>query len=524
MTELIDSMPEEVRSAVIGSSVKNDEIWMQVDALRLKDVAAHIYNLWGADLVTMHAVDNRAVTGDLKIVVVLSLRGEAECVTLLANVDPATPRYPSLTLDIPSADWFEREIWDMFGIEPVGHPELRPLVLYDDWPTNVHPLRKDFDPTTRVPRIPSAYPFRRVDGEGVYEIPVGPVHAGVIEPGHFRFSVAGEPIIALEVRLGYTHKGTEKLSETMPYSKGVRLAESISGDNSFAHSLAYCQTIERLAEVEVPERARFMRTVFAELERVYNLLGDLGGIALDTGFSIPAQHAYILRERMLELNDLLTGSRLLRSVNRLGGVSKDIDVGTGRKVASQMVRVGLDFNDIVDILESSPSFFDRIETTGVVTPDQAKMLGLVGPVARASGQDRDVRRDHPYAAYDKLSFRVPVHHEGDVRSRMRVKIDELRDSLSLVKQALQEAPKGEIAVEVGEVAEGRTAFSLVESPRGEIVHWMISGSGGKPFRHKIVDPSFRNWPAIEVAVLGNIVPDFPLINKSFNLSYSGCDL
>jgi len=276
--------------------------------------------------------------------------------------------------------------------------------------------------------------------------------------------------------------------------------------------------------MEVPERALYLRTAFAELERIYNLLGDLGGIALDTGFGVPAQHAYVLRERMLEVNDEVTGSRLLRSVNRLGGVSKDICEVTSRNIATRLVNAELDLNDFVSMLESSPSFFDRVETTGILTTDQAKLLGVVGPVARASGLDRDVRRDRPYAAYGRLSFRVSVHQEGDVRARMLVKIEELRESLSLVKQALQEAPTGEISVDIGDVPEGRTAFSLVESPRGQIVHWIVSGKGGRPFRHKIVDPSFRNWPAMELAVLNNIVPDFPLINKSFNLSYSGCDL
>ncbi|MDD1770361.1 MAG: NADH-quinone oxidoreductase subunit C [Methanomassiliicoccales archaeon] len=524
LADIVGSMSPEVSAAILTSSVRQEEIWMEVDTDHLKGVAAHIHNLWGADLVTMHAVDNRARTKDYKIVVVLSLNGEAETVTLLASIASDSPRYASLTPDIPSASWFEREIRDMFGIEPVGHPELRPFVLYDDWPADVHPLRKDFDASTKIPRVPNPYPFRRVEGEGVFEIPVGPVHAGVIEPGHFRFSVSGEPIIALEVRLGYTHKGTEKLSESMPYARGVDLAERISGDNSFAHSLAYCQTVEKLASIEAPERALCLRTAFAEMERIYNHLGDLGGIALDTGFSIPAQHAFILRERMLDLNDRLTGSRLLRSTNRVGGVWKDVGREAAQRVAGQLVRLELEFDDFVDMLESSPSFFDRIETTGAVTLDQARLLGLVGPAARASGYDRDVRRDRPYAAYARLSFRVPVQREGDVRARMQVKIDELRDSLSLVKQALQDAPEGELSVEVGDVPEGRTAFSLVESPRGELVHWIISGPEGRPFRHKVVDPSFRNWPAMEVAVLGNIVPDFPLINKSFNLSYSGSDL
>ena len=216
-------------------------------------------------------------------------------------------------LQIYAADWYEREILDMFGLTPLGHPDLRPLVLYDDWPQGIYPLRKDFDLSTKVPRVPSEYHFKKVEGEGVFEIPVGPVHAGVIEPGHFRFSVAGEPVINLEIRLGYTHKGIEKLSEGMPYAKGVFLAERISGDSGVAHSTAYCQAVEKAAGVKIPERAEYLRTVFLEMERIYNHLGDVGGIALDTAFSVAAAHAFILKERMLQLNECVTGSRLLRS-------------------------------------------------------------------------------------------------------------------------------------------------------------------------------------------------------------------
>jgi len=523
LREIVDSMPSELPSAVRSSRVRGEEIWIEVERERFRDVAAHIHNSWGANLITLHAVDNRTSTGDFKVVAVLALKGELETLTIMFPVEPNEPRFPSLTPEIPCADWYEREIHDMFGIVPVDHPELRPLVLYDDWPEGEYPLRKDFDPHRRPGRIPSAYRFRRVEGEGVFEIPVGPIHAGVIEPGHFRFSVAGEPIIALEVRLGYVHKGIEKLSESTPYDKGVYLSERISGDNSFAHSLAYCQAVEAIAGVEVPERGLYLRSAFAEMERIYNHFGDLGGIALDTAFGVGAAHAAILRERMMAMNERATGSRFLRSVNRLGGVSLDLDQEQVEAVLSQLVILKLEFKEFVELITGTPSLLDRTESTGRLSLEAAKDLNVVGPGARASGVDRDVRRDHPYAAYRNLSFRVPVRSEGDVDARMRVKIDEVYESMSIVDQALGNLPKGEVTTPKFEIPPGRIGMSLVESPRGELVHWIISGDG-RPFRHKIRDASFHNWRAMEVAVLGNIVPDFPLINKSFNLSYSGSDL
>jgi len=438
-------------------------------------------------------------------------------------VDAKDPAFPSLTPEIFSADWYEREINDMFGLRAQGHPDLRPLVLYDDWPEGTYPLRKDFAVDAKAPRIPRPYKYRAVEGEGVFVIPVGPVHAGVIEPGHFRFSVAGEPIINLELRLGYTHKGIEKLSERMPYSNGVLLAERISGDNGFAHSLAYCQTVEALCDAKVPERSRFIRCIFAELERTYNHLGDVGGIALDTAFSVGAQHAFILRERMMDINDLLTGNRFLRGVNCVGGVRKDIDEHGRSKLIERLVMVKLDFQEFREEVIETPSVMDRLETTGILSYEAAKDLNIVGPWARASGVDRDVRRDHPYAAYRDLSFNVPVLRQGDVNARFQVRSEEILESISIIEQALSIMPEGELRIDVQTPEPGRTAMSLVESPRGELMHWIVSGDG-KPFRHKIRDASFHNWRAMEVAVLDNIVPDFPLVNKSFSLSYSGNDL
>jgi Ni,Fe-hydrogenase III large subunit len=303
---------------------------------------------------------------------------------------------------------------------------------------------------------------------------------------------------------------------------GVRLAERISGDNGMAHSTAYCMALERAAGADVPERADRLRTIFLEMERIYNHLGDIGGISLDTAFTTGAQQAYIMRERMLDMNDRLTGSRLLRGINVVGGVRRDLGPEDISALRSHLVTLNLELQDWIQMVTTMPSLLDRVERTGILSYEAAVDLNVVGPAARASGVGRDVRKEHPYAAYADLAFSVPLRREGDVNARMWVKLDEIQESISIIDQALGSLPSGALSVNVVP-PQGETAVALVESPRGELLHWIQCGEGC-PRRHKVRDASFCNWPALEVAVLGNIVPDFPLINKSFNLSYAGDDL
>jgi Ni,Fe-hydrogenase III large subunit/Ni,Fe-hydrogenase III component G len=523
LRSVLRNLPSGVMVRVDHHALVGNDLHLVVRPDALVPLARHLREEHQANLVTLHATDDRALEGCFKLHLLMALNGPDAFVSATAPLGMGEWRYESLTPSINDADWYEREIQDMFGLVAIGHPDPRPLVLHEDWPDGKYPLRKDFPAGERPPRVNGEFHFTKVEGEGVYEIPVGPVHAGVIEPGHFRFSVAGEPIINLEVRLGYVHRGVEKLSESTPYRKGVYLAERISGDNSVAHSTAYCQVIESLASCEVPERAEYIRTLMLELERLYNLFGDIAGIALDTALSVPAANGYLLREKAMNLNECLTGSRLLRSVNVLGGVRHDLTPNDREKVLATVVKLKLEFDDLVTLMLTSPSMMDRVETTGKLSREMAVDLNVVGPPARASGVDRDVRRDHPYAAYGRLNFLVPKQTSGDVNARMRVKMDEVRESFSLIEQALDSMPAGLVRSKLGNVPQGHIAYSLVESPRGEIVHWIMAGRGA-PARHKVRDASFCNWLAMEQAVLGNIVPDFPLINKSFNLSYAGNDL
>jgi Ni,Fe-hydrogenase III large subunit len=356
----------------------------------------------------------------------------------------------------------------------------------------------------------------------VYEIPVGPVHAGVIEPGHFRFSVLGETVIDLKSRLYFTHKGTEKLFEGQDAAGGLALAERISGDTSVAHALAYCQALEALASTEVPSRARYVRVVLLELERLYNHIGDFGAIANDTGFPAAQMHCLRIRERLLRLNKRVTGNRLLRGGVIPGGVA--VDLGAGVDVVGETSAAVADFEETASITLANTLVMDRLEGTGRLTLATARDHGVLGIVARASGLDLDARRDHPFAAYPDLTFSVPVFTSGDVKARTLVRVEEIRQAVSLIRQAIERMPAGALAASLGTFDSDAPAFGMVEGWRGTITHWVRADASQRLERVKVLDPSFLNWRPLSYAVLENIVPDFPLCNKSFNQSYSGNDL
>ncbi|HSL20549.1 MAG TPA: NADH-quinone oxidoreductase subunit C [Vicinamibacterales bacterium] len=439
----------------------------------------------------------------------------------VVRLDGRAPQAPSLAPFHYPASRFEREITDLFGITFVGHPDPRPLVRHGFWPDDYHPLRKDAAPRSfRDDGRP--FPFTPVGGEGVYEIPVGPVHAGVIEPGHFRFSVMGETIIDMKSRLYFTHKGTEKLFEGRRPQDGVELAERVSGDTSVGHALAYCQAVEAASRIDVPARARYLRVLLLELERLYNHVADFGAIANDTGFAIAYAHCYRIRERLLRLNKRWTGSRLLRGALVPGGVTRDLppDLDLAAEIAAAVA----DFEEVVEICLGNTLLLDRLEGTGVLSRESAADHGVLGYIARASGVDIDARRDYPFAAYGEMRLSVPVMTSGDVKARALVRVEEVRESLSLVRQACRALPGGPIGARPGRIEPLAPAFGIVEGWRGRIVHWLTAAEDGTLDRVKIVDPSFLNWPALSRALEGNIVPDFPLCNKSFNQSYSGNDL
>jgi Ni,Fe-hydrogenase III large subunit/Ni,Fe-hydrogenase III component G len=470
------------------------------------------------------AVDTRATSGGFGLTYAFAPPGLRPVVVARATLPSGVVRFPSLAARSFAASRFEREIHDLFGLVPDGHPDLRRLALHQYWPEGYFPLRRDVAARTDFRDEGQPFPFRRVEGEGLFEITVGPVHAGIIEPGHFRFSVEGETIVDLETRLGFVHKGTEKLFETLPFDRAPALAERISGDTSVGHALAFAQAVEMLTGAEVPPRAAWLRVVLLELERLYNHIGDVGMILNDTGFAFGHAHCFRLREVLLRLNQSLTGHRLLRGAAVPGGVTGSVAWARLDQTVAIIDDVVRELTHIAELSLDNTLVLERLQGTGRLTAQTARELQVVGLVGRASGLDADARRDAPFAAYGDLDVRVQVRTEGDVWARTLVRLDEARESARLIAMAARRVPDGPVCAPLDALPAGGHGLGVVEGWRGPILHWVMAEGATALARVKIVDPSFRNWPALEQAVLDNIVPDFPLCNKSFNLSYSGADL
>ena len=497
----------------------------RVDKSRLPELARFLHEKLRGRLALLFAVDCRPLAEKYEIQYLFASGSGQRWVLLTIELVGQDRLFTSITPSVHAAQWYEREIRDLFGLIPQGHPDLRRLVRHEHWPKGTHPLKKDFLWDKTIGWQQGEYRFRHIEGEGVFEVPVGPIHAGIIEPGHFRFSVAGEPIMQLEVRHFWKHRGIEKLFEQQTLTTAIPLAERVSGDTTIGHSLAYCQAVETLLHLEVPRRARYLRSFLLELERLHNHLGDVGAICNDTAYTLAHAHCSRMKEQLMQLNDRLTGSRFLRGTMAIGGVRKDALAIQRNETIDVLDRIEKDFSELESIIFANASLTDRLETTGVLTERTAWDHGAVGVVGRASGIDHDVRRDSPFAAYDEVPVKVILYRYGDVRARLRVRMDEIHESIRLIREIRQKIPQGPIVAAADHLPQaGDWALSAVEGWRGEILYFVMAGENGLIHRCKVRDPSFVNWPAIQWAVVGNIVPDFPLINKSFNLSYAGNDL
>jgi Ni,Fe-hydrogenase III large subunit/Ni,Fe-hydrogenase III component G len=508
-------------SALASSQDHPDELWLKVEPRIFKDTALALHKILSSPVMMLFALDERREKSIFVINAVFASFRNAQWVLVSMDIPQDNPGFETLAKNMHSASLFEREIKEMFGIEPRGNPDLRRLNLHDEvWPQGNFPLRKDFKKVQ--PGNLGEYKFGRVDGEGIFEVPVGPVHAGIIGPGHFRFSVAGEPIINLEPRLGFTHRGVEKLFEGKSYPEARGISERVSGDSVFSHSLAFTRAAEKISGISPAAQVSYLRAIFLELERLYNHVNDIGGIALDVGFSYPSAYASIIKEALLQLNEKLTSSRYLKNVNVLGGVSAEMDESKKTLLLGSLKQIRRDFNELVKILYSSVSFMDRVDTTGVLIKKTAEDFGVVGLAGRASGIAVDLRRNFP-GVYKEAKFKIALDESGDVLARLRVRVFEFLESCRLIEEFTGKLSGCEKIKFEPVLKEGR-ALGYVEGWRGPILYWIKTDPAGMIIRCKIVDPSFRNWQGLSYAVLGNIIPDFPLCNKSFDLSYSGNDL
>ena len=431
-----------------------------------------------------------------------------------------TDGYPALTPACAQAHWFEREIAEQWGVRPEGHPWLKPIRFH-------HSYRAGHDAWGRAadaPIQPGVMDFFKMTGDEIHEVAVGPVHAGIIEPGHFRFQCHGEKVYHLEVSLGYQHRGVERALVGGPNKRTIPYLETLAGDTTIGHTLAHCEAVEALAGCRVPARAQALRAIALELERLANHTGDLGAMAGDVGYLPTASFCGRIRGDFLNLTALICGNRFGRGLVRPGGVLFDLDPARQTQLDERLEQARQDVTNAVNLLWDAPSVRSRFENAGPVSRETALELGLVGVVARASGIERDVRTQFPSGLYRFAQIPLSSYHTGNVFARAYVRWMEIQRSLAFILDQLKALPDGPVRAETGPLAAGRAVVSLVEGWRGEICHVALTDAAGKFAHYKIVDPSFHNWMGLAMALRDQQVSDFPLCNKSFNLSYCGHDL
>jgi Ni,Fe-hydrogenase III large subunit len=445
------------------------------------------------------------------------LDGEAGDIAVLTLECP-DGGFPSIGASHPPAIRLERAIRDLFGLEPAGLPDTRPWLDLGFWDVR-NPLAPQPRPAAKL----ETYRFLPSEGEGLHQIPVGPVHAGIIEPGHFRFTANGERVVRLEQRLGWVHKGIEGLMAGAALEKAARLAGRTSGDSTVAYAFAFARAVEAALGITVPPRAVYLRALMAELERIANHLGDFGAICNDASFAVMQAQCGILRERTLRAADAGFGHRLMMDRIVPGGVANDLAGGGVEAIRALLAEIRTRFPHLVELYDNTASLQDRTATTGILRPELARQFGAGGYVGRASSRAFDARKQPGYPPYERLAFEVPTHDAGDVNARVWIRIREIVQSLALIDQILSALPEGAICSPVE--ANGRTGegLGLVEGFRGDVLVW-LQIRDGMVARCHLRDPSWFQWPLLEAVIEDNIVADFPLCNKSFNCSYSGHDL
>ena len=486
--------------------------------------AARIVADQGGRLVSMWGVDRRAAGGDAMVACAAYAVFEG-LVWLELPVHPVDLSFPDVSPAFACAVRMQRAMADLSGVRAEDSQDPRPWLDHGLWAAGQLPLRHGSEPASAsTGGLPADYPFVRVEGDGVHEIAVGPVHAGIIEPGHFRFSVVGEKVLRLEEHLGYVHKGIERRFTELPPLDAYRLAGRVSGDSTVAYAWAYCMALESAWRCEIPDRATWLRALMLERERVANHLGDLGALGNDAALSFGLAQFSRLREDWQRLSREAFGHRFMMDAIVPGGVASDVSVSMRDRLRLQCDRIEREVRALRVIYDEHAGLQDRFLTTGRVTPQLAAQLGLTGLAGRASGQAFDLRCDHAWAPYDRLGVVMSTHRNGDVAARVSVRFDEVFESLRLIHALCSGVPQGDIRIDLQAATHPAGGAGWVEGWRGEVLVALEVGADGGIVRCHCHEPSWQNWPVLEHAVIGNIVPDFPLINKSFNLSYSGHDL
>ena len=502
-------LPSNIESHLL--SVDREQ-WLQTAGF-FRDSDASLLSLWGAD--------DRDRNGTFCIYAAYLLPTSVMVVEH-AIADTMAPAYPGIAFLFPVASRMQRAVYDLLGIS-AEEMDMRGWLRHGGWPEKLFPLRRDIDGNQPYPIVSEPYPFVAVEGDGVHEIAVGPVHAGTIEPGHFRFSVVGEKVLRLETRLGYTHKGVAKLFERLPQQEGHRLAARVSGDSAVAFSWAYCAALESITSIRCPQRAIVLRALALEHERLANHLGDLGALGNDAGFAFGLTQFSRLKEDLLRSNSDAFSARYLMDYIVPGGVAVDLPERCTGLLLKQYLVLEEEVAGLHSIYDEHAGVQDRFREAGRLEHDLAQKLGAIGLAGRASGIACNLRTDHPWPPYDQLYPKTVTRTYGDVAARVQIRFDEIFDSLRLCRALLESLSSGPVLAAVPLAKPNTLGIGLIEGWRGPVMIALETGVDGGIRRCHAHDPSWQNWPLLEYAILGNIVPDFPLINKSFNLSYSGQD-
>ncbi len=521
ISKYIDVIKAIEPSADVG--VSGDTIYATVSHEKIRDLVKTIYWDHGCFFRTCAGSDERMLNGFFALYHIFGDDGHGLNIVLKLYADPDKPVVPSIADIVPAADWCEMEARDLLGIEFSGRKPYR-LVLPPYWPKNLYPLRKDVAYDTKPQLIVSS------EKVGIWgktatgvAVPIGPYHPALHEPEYFELYVEGERVIDVRYRGFHVHRGIEKLGESkLTYQQVNFIAERICGICGFEHSVCYAQAVEKAAGIDVPERAKFVRSIVLEVERIHSHLLWIGVAAHLLGYDTGFMHTWRIREHVMVIAEMLTGSRKTYGINLIGGVRRDIDDEKKRRVLEVLELVEKEFTVLVKTMTSVPQIMKRLRGTGILSKEDARRLSVVGPTARGSGLDRDVRRDLPYAAYSYADFNVPVYDDGDNLSRFLVRVDEVYESISIIRQLLDQLPKGPVMNEEFNIPEGRMAVSVVEAPRGEDVHFIITGRG-KPYRWRVRAPTYQNIPALRVMLRDQPLADAPITIASIDPCFSCTD-
>ena len=520
--EIIENIKGAFADYIIGIEVYKNKVYIEVEKKCLRPLVKLIKTNKQIHYVTSVGVDERPLIGGFGVYHIFTSIEEDYSIIIHTSTPQSHLTIPSIVPVTPGANWAEREIQDLLGLRFAGHPDPRKLILPDDWPPDIYPLRKDTPYNIRPPSKPTPYPFKRPKETST--LPIGPYHPLLHEPEYFELYVKGEEVVDVEYRGFHVHRGIEKLGESkLTYNQIPFIAERICGICGFTHSTCYCQAVEEAVGIDVPERARYIRSILLELERIHSHLLWIGVACHLLGFDTGFMHAWRIREPVMQLCEMLTGNRKTYGANLVGGVRWDIKEKGIKKTLNVLNKIEDEFKRFIEDLMSIREVKLRLTNTGVLTKQDALKMEVVGPVLRASGVKYDVRKAHPYAAYKEISLNVPVYSEGDNMARLMVRIDEVFESINIIRELIDKLPKGPIMAEEIEIPSNRKGLSMTEAPRGENLHFIITGRDGFIYRWRVRAPTYANIPALKIMLKGCPLSDTPITIASIDPCFSCTD-